>query len=327
MRKITLEDYKKSEISKVLLEELFERNLFKMFVPKEFGGLELDLKIASQHITETATHFGGLGWILNLGAGANWFSGFFETEAAEIIFTPPKTVIAGSGSQNGIFKEKKNTVILNGSWGKCSGAAHANFFSLNAKNGDSDEISSFVVPRDSVEFSDEKWEIFGLKNTSSWTIHLKDVEIPKSFGFQINSIKNHSDYKVFHIPFEQFARICMSSCFIGIAQCFLNTLKSEQVFGENFESVTNSLQQLISKAIQNRDDLAEKIQKESQEGVLAETIQADLRIQLGKANILILDGIQYLFKKGGLPLVEENRVSHWAYRDVLTAIQHYMMKP
>ncbi|WP_127845004.1 acyl-CoA dehydrogenase family protein [Psychroflexus aestuariivivens] len=327
MRKITLEDYKKSEISEDLLRELFERNWFKMFVPKDFGGLELDLKTASQHITETAAHFGGLGWVLNLGAGANWFSGFFETEAAKTIFSPSKTVIAGSGSESGSFKEKKNTVILNGSWSKCSGAAHANYFSLNAKNEDSGAISSFVVPRSSVKFSDEKWEIFGLKSTSSLTIHLKDVKIPKSFGFQINSIENHSNYKVFHIPFEQFARVCMSSCFIGIAQCFLNTLESEQVFGENFEVVTETLQQKISMAIRSRDQFAEIIQNESEKGVLKKNIQDDLQSELGEANISIFDEIQHLFKKGGLALVEETEICHWAYRDVLTAIQHYMMKP
>lgn len=327
MRKIRVEDYKQPQISEDLLGELFKRNQFKLFVPKAFGGLELDLKTASQQITETAAHFGGLGWVLNLGAGANWFSGCFEPEVAKSIFSPSKTVIAGSGSDNGTFKIKTNSVVLKGSWGKCSGAAHANYFSLNAKNEDTGELSSFVVPRDVVEFSDEKWKIFGLKSTSSLTINLTNVEIPMNFRFQINSLKNHLDYKVFHIPFEQFARICMSSCFIGIAQCFLNTLQSEDIFDKNFEAVTDSLQKKITKAIQHRDTFAEIIQEKSNEGKLDDKIQTDLRADLGKANVLIFDDIQELFKKGGLPMVEEDQLCHWAYRDVLTAIQHYMMKP
>lgn len=327
MRKISIEDYKRPQISEDLLEELFKRNWFKLFVPKEYGGLESDLKTASQYITETSTHFGGLGWVLNLGAGANWFSGFFDPEAAKTIFSSPKTVIAGSGADSGRFKIKKTSVILNGSWGKCSGAAHANYFSLNAKNEETGELSSFAVPRASVEFSEDTWEIFGLKSTSSLTINLNNVRVPEHFGFQINSIKNHLDYKVFHIPFEQFARICMTSCFIGIAQCFLNTLQTEQVFDKNFETVTESLQQKITKARQNRDAFAELIQENSNEGRLEDKIQADLRNELGKGNMLIFDDIQELFKKGGLPMVEEDWVCHWAYRDVLTAIQHHMIKP
>lgn len=326
MRQITIDDYKRSEISEDLLKELYQNNWFKMFVPKAFGGLELDLKTAAQHITETSKHFGGLGWILNLGAGANWFSGFFEAEAARLIFSPPKTVIAGSGAIGGTFQVQEESVILDGHWGKCSGAAHASYFSLNAEHEDTGEISSFVVPRSLVEFSNEKWDIFGLKSTSSLTIKLKNVEIPKTFGFHINSIKNHSAYKVFHIPFEEFARICMSSCFLGIVQCFLDTLKSERVFHSNFEVVTKSLQNKISKAIQNRDLLAEKLQLKSNEGKLGATIQEDLRTELGRANSSIFDDVQIIFKQAGLKLVEENQLCHWAYRDVLTAIQHYMIK-
>ncbi|MFD0933166.1 hypothetical protein ACFQ0R_11215 [Psychroflexus salinarum] len=326
MRDITIEDYKRSQISEDLLEELFQRNWFKMFVPKAFGGLELDLKTASQHITEASTHFGGLGWVLNLGAGANWFSGFFDPETAKTIFSLPKTVIAGSGADSGTFKVENKSVILNGGWGKCTGAAHANYFSLNAKNEKTGELSSFVVPRESVEFSDDKWEIFGLKSTSSLTINLKDIQIPKDFGFHINSIKNHSHYKVFHIPFQQFARVCMSSCFIGIAQCFLNTLQSERVFHTDFDTVTYSLQNNISKAIHNRDVLAESIQLQSTEGTLSHAIRDHLRTELGNANSLIFDDIQKIFKQAGLKLVEEDQLCHWAYRDVLTAIQHYMIK-
>lgn len=327
MREIRIEDYKKPQISNDLLEELFKRNWFKSFVPKEFGGLELELKTASHHITEAATHFGGLGWVLNLGGGANWFSGFFEPEIAKKIFYPSETVIAGSGAVSGTFRTKDTKVILNGKWSKCSGAAHANYFSLNAKNEDTGEVMSFVVPGDSVKFAEEKWEILGLKSSSSLTIHLTDVEIPKDFGFQMNTIKNNSDYKVLHIPFEEFARVCMSSCFIGIALSFLNSLKSDQIFDKNFDTATDLLQKKIARAILLRDHFAEKIEEHSKEGKLTNNIQTDLKNKLSKAHLLIFDEIQVLFKNGGVALIEENKLSHWAYRDVLTAFQHYFIKP
>lgn len=327
MRKISIEDYKRSQLPQDLLQDLYKRNWFKIFVPKDYGGLELDLKIAGQHITEAASHFGGLGWVMNLGAGANWFSGCFEDKVAQSVFSPSQTVIAGSGSDSGSFKIKGESVILNGSWKKCSGAAHASLFSLNAKDENSDTISSFIIPRELVEFSEEKWEIFGLKSTSSLTINLTDVEIPKSFRFEINTIKNHKNYKVFHIPFEQFARICMSSCFIGIAQCFLNTIQAENVFESKFETITNDLQKGIDSALSKRDIQADLIQEKSANGNLDNDIKLNLKTELGQANVMVFDEIQKLFKMGGLAFVEENNLSHWAYRDVLTGIQHYLMKP
>ena len=327
MRKIKLEDYTSSEISEDLLEEIYKRKLFKLFVPKDYVGLMLDLKTASHHLTDIASYFGGLGWILNLGAGANWFSGFFDSETAKSIFSSPKTVVAGSGSVTGTFEVKNKSVVIDGKWSRCSGAAHASFFSLNAKNKNSGKISSFIVPKDLVNISDEKWEIFGLKSTSSFSINLNDIEISEKFGFQINTIKNHLDYKVFHIPFEEFSRICMTSCFIGIAQCYLNAVHTDNIFGSNHEHVTAGLQKNILQAIQNRDSLADIIQEKSDKGILDAGIRDHLKVELGKGNILILNDIQEIFKKGGVALVDENRLSHWAYRDVLTAIQHKLMKP
>jgi hypothetical protein len=52
-----------------------------------------------------------------------------------------------------------------------------------------------------------------------------------------------------------------------------------------------------------------------------------MRIELGENNMKIFDAVQGLFLAGGLPFIEEDKLVHWAYRDVLTAVQHFMVKP
>lgn len=321
-----VEEYKQSYLSQKRLDFLFENNWFKMFVPKDYGGLELNLEEGAKILTRAATLQGGLGWALNLGAGANWFSGFFNDETAKMLFSSSKTVIAGSGFVSGKYEVIDSNVTLNGKWSRCTGAAHANLFSLNAKN-ESGKITSFVVPSNQVKLLDDKWPIFGLKNTSSHTIHLNNVNVPKEYTFRINDIKNHEDYPVLHIPFESFARICMSSSFIGIVKCLVRYIESDLL--SNKPELATDIQKilkLILKSEAKRNELSEELYYLSFDKEVSAKFESQLKQQLGENNELLFELVQQIFFKGGLPFVEEDQLIHWAYRDVLTGVQHYMVK-
>jgi alkylation response protein AidB-like acyl-CoA dehydrogenase len=321
-----IEEYKQSYLSQKRLDFLYDKNWFKMFVPKDYNGLELNLTEGAKILTRAATIQGGLGWTLNLGAGANWFSGFFADSIAKSLFSSPKAVIAGSGFASGTYEAKDTKVILNGKWSRCTGAAHASLFSLNGKS-EKGKITSFVVPREQVKLSDDEWPIFGLKNSSSHTIELSKVEIPMEYGFHINTIKNHEDYDVFHIPFDSFARVCMSSSFIGIVKCLIRLIEDEllQKKPELAKDIQKILK-LILKSEATRNDLSEELSYLSYNKEINSTFESQLRRQLGENNELLFELVQQIFFKGGLPFVEEDQLIHWAYRDVLTGVQHYMVK-
>jgi hypothetical protein len=322
-----IDEYKQSHLSQKRLDFLFDKNWFKMFVPKDYGGLELSLEEGARILTKAANLQGGLGWTLNLGAGANWFSGFFDDETAKTLFSPSKAVIAGSGFASGKFETVDLNVVLNGKWSRCTGAANATLFSLNAKN-ETGKITSFVVPREQVKLSEDKWPIFGLKNTSSHAIQLNNVEIPKEYGFQINVIKNHHEYPVFHIPFESFARICMSSSFIGIVKCLVRYIESDLLPDKPKLAIDiQKILKLILKSEAKRNELSEQLSDLSFKKEISAKFESQLRQQLGENNELLFDLVQQAFSKGGLPFVEEDHLIHWAYRDVLTGVQHYMVKP
>jgi len=65
-KKFTIEEYRQSFLSKERLHELYDQKLFKLFVPKEYGGLEIGLKEGVDQLIRVASIQGGLGWTLNL---------------------------------------------------------------------------------------------------------------------------------------------------------------------------------------------------------------------------------------------------------------------
>lgn len=325
----TIGEHKRTDLLPKRLDFLYDQNWFKMFVPADYGGLQLSLTEGAIILTRVASLQGGMGWALNLGTGANWFSGFFHPETAKNLYSPRKTVTAGSGFTGGTYKQTDSGMVLNGSWSKCSGAAHATLFSLNATRK-SGEVSSFIVPEEEVTLADEKWPIMGLRNASSYAIDLNDVVVPEEYAFQINDVKNHENYRVFHIPFEMFARVCMASSFIGIVRCLIEGPEKEMsllIEKKDAQDEVWNLEQSLEKFETIRNEFAEELEHRAFKNNTTDAFKAQLRETLGHNNLKLFNQVQKLFLKGGLPFVEEDQRIHWAYRDVLTAVQHFMVKP
>lgn len=324
-KKFSIDEYQQTYFLEDRLEELYDQKLFKLFVPKIYGGLELDLESGARQLIRIAAIQGGLGWALNLGAGANWFCGFISDSAAQEIFSPREAVIAGSGFASGTFKQNHDQFSINGMWSRCTGAQYAHFFSLNAKN-ENGEIKTFVIPREQVSFADEKWEITGLRNASSYAISIQDERIPMHYEFEINRLQNSHAYEVHTVPFDTFASVCMSASFIGIVQCLLDRCRDYQTNEASLRFIEEHLQPAVTEAEKDCLNWAKKVDNCVQSGEMTTEISDQLKTALADRNVYLFDGVQQLFLAGGLPFVEEDNLVHWAYRDVLTAVQHQMVK-
>lgn len=326
MKTFTIEEYQQLYLNEDKLQKCYTEKWFKLFVPKSYNGLQLSMKEGCHELLNIAEIQGGLGWTVNLGAGANWFSGFFEDEIAKDLFTPVKAVIAGSGSANGDWKSTEFGYQITGEWSKCTGANHATIFSLIANNSEN-ELRIFVVPKEKVQLSEEKWPIMGMRNSSSFGINLNDVQIPKGYDFEMNVIKNNLDYGVYHIPFESFARLCMSASYLGVIKCLIKVCLQDLRKPLVLSIIENDLWPLIESSEGKLYDIANHVEKISVQGNFKELDKRNMRKELGENNMKIFDVVQSLFLAGGLQFIEEDKLVHWAYRDVLTAVQHHMVKP
>ena len=134
-------------------------------------------------------------------------------------------------------------------------------------------------------------------------------------------------YGVHRIPFEVFARLCMSASFIGIVQCFIDHCIDHPLNKKSLDFIETSITPEINEAERNCLDWAEKIDKSVSNDQMTEQLASEMKTSLGTNNVKLYQLVQELFLNAGLPVVEEDNIVHWAYRDVLTAVQHYMVKP
>src|SRR5690554_1077540 len=326
MSPFTIEEYQQLYLNEDRLQKCYDEKWFKLFVPKAYNGLELSMENGCRELLKIAEIQGGLGWTVNLGAGANWFSGFFEDEVAKTLFMPENAVIAGSGMTNGEWMSTSIGFEITGEWSKCTGANHATLFSLTANNS-TEGSKIFIVPKEKVSLSAEKWPIMGMRNSSSFGIVLNKAKVPNGYDFQMNIVKNHEDYGVFHIPFQAFARLCMSASYLGVVKCLVNLCQTDLKKPMVLEIIEKDLNPLIQVAEEHLYEIANRVENLSSDGNYSEFNEDKMRKQLGENNISIFEVVQKLFLAGGLPFIEEDTLIHWAYRDVLTAVQHFMVKP
>nr|WP_299203983.1 hypothetical protein [uncultured Brumimicrobium sp.] len=326
MNPFTLKEYQQLFLNEDKLKHCYDQKWFKIFVPKSYQGLELSMREGCKVLKEIAEIQGGLGWTVNLGAGANWFSGFFNDEVAKTLFSSDQAVIAGSGFASGEWRTTTNGYQISGEWSKCTGANHATLFSLTA-NSKKEGAKIFVVPKEQVQLSAEKWPIMGMRNSSSFGIVLDQAEVPKGYDFQMNVVKNNYHYGVFHIPFQSFARLCMSASFLGVVNCLIKHCLSDLRKPGVIAIIEKGLKPLIQSTEENLYALAETTEELSLKKEFTEEEALKIRTLLGERHLKIFDQIQSLFLAGGLPFIEEDNLIHWAYRDVLTAVQHFMVKP
>jgi alkylation response protein AidB-like acyl-CoA dehydrogenase len=153
--------------------------VFKSYVPKRFGGFEIDpdtfidIGIAvSQACTST-------GWVTTFCMEHNWIlSQFPEVTQTEIFGSQPYVLAPASISPTGAAKKDGDGFILNGRWAWGTGVMHADWVFLNGiVEGEGIDIRLFLVPRDEIEVLDS-WDCAGLSGTGSNDMIARNVFVP-----------------------------------------------------------------------------------------------------------------------------------------------------
>ncbi len=314
--------------SSEILEWIDKENLWNLWVPKKYGGLEMPFSQGLVKLKELAFVDGSLGWTVTLCSGANYFVGNLVPEAAEEIFlNTSKPVLGGSGGAFGTAEKKGNEYVISGKWRYATGAPYLTHFTLNAKileNGKellnpdgSQKTLSFVLPKKDVEII-EDWNTMGLKATATQSFVVREVKVPGKFSFIYD--KFHLPQPVFKINFSIFADLTLWVNYIGMAQHFYEEASKDRE-PEKIKVLKNS----ISEA----NDLLFSYSEEIEETALGTShfsqdyIQKVHRSAAGSVNRLSKAIIE-VYPLLGVKASRKNSVPNQIFRDYFTATQHHI---
>ncbi len=299
-------------------------NLWNIWVPEEFGGLEMAFAAGLSKLQALARLDGSLGWTVTLCSGANYFIGNLKPQTAREIFGGP-AILGGSGGLFGTAQKIDGRYKLNGKWRYATGAPYLTHFTLNAKiiedgkelshDDGSPEFLSFVVAASDVEII-EDWNTMGLKASATHSFKVENVMVDEAYSFVYNRFCLNQS--IFKIPFSVFADLTLWVNYIGMVEHFIEEVNATD------KAETTALDEVIAAANKKVYELAKEIEIiTAQERQFTEKFNMEAH-QWAAASVRELSKtIIALYPSLGVNASRDGQVLNQIFRDYFTATQHH----
>lgn len=180
-----------------LVHELKAIGIYRMFVPKSLGGLEMEPPVALKAIEMLGRADGSTGWSAIVNSGAALFAPMLPASTFEQMYrNGPDVILAGSAYLSGTAtRDSGGDWRLSGRWPFASGSEHSDWIlgmcsvmedgkPVLKPDGGAPLTRAFFLPTRDWIFEDS-WDVMGLAGTGSCHIALKDALVPEAYFFDL----------------------------------------------------------------------------------------------------------------------------------------------
>lgn len=167
-----------------------------MFVPKSYGGLDIDVPASMEIIETLATADGSAGWVVMIGSETPMLLALLERAHFDRLYANgPDLIIAGAFAPRGEAEVMDRAYRVKGRWAFASGCQHSQWLFGNCvvtKNGrprpgaspGAPEVRAMMFPPGKAQILDT-WSVNGLRGTGSHDIAVENLVVPDDDSFDI----------------------------------------------------------------------------------------------------------------------------------------------
>jgi 3-hydroxy-9,10-secoandrosta-1,3,5(10)-triene-9,17-dione monooxygenase len=327
-----------------VLEALQATGVFRAFVPKEYGGYEIDLSEFIDIGLEVAQACCSTGWLTTFYMEHNWIVSTFmgDETVKEIYSNQPYVLAPGSiNPKGGEAKQVEGGFELSGRWHFSSGVVHGDWVILTAiLPSDASPMKTFLLPREDVRVEDT-WNIAGMRGTGSHDAVVDGVFVPEKYAGPFPSPRRNSDkhthFNMYRLPANGFLPLTAAIPLVGAAKRALAIFKERLATrvqllasGPQQESVSAQLR-LGNVSMQVRR--AETMLREAGRKMEAITVRgrsASMR-ETSELHMMVADAVRdarnailSILEASGAGAHFEGSELQRIYRDVLTGSGHFV---
>ncbi len=337
LRRYTAEAEKAGVLHPAQLQIIQEEKWFHLFVPKEYGGLELSLPEAVRLEETIAYGDGSTGWVVTLCAGAAMFIGYFQKDLRDEVFANKDVCIAGSGKVNGTALPGERDFLVNGKWPYASGAPFADWLTANCRiSGSSSLISSFIFKKEEV-ILEPTWNYIGLNATAGHSFSVKDTRVAQNRLFIISPQTATLPQPIYRFPFLQMAQATIAINIAGMCAFFFETAmnmieRKETEHHASVEAKEKGLA-LLKKAVEECKELKKNFYKQLDnswsEHVKKGYVSSTMLGALSQSALIMAQRSRSManemFPYCGLTASIQSNIINQVWRNINTASQHSLM--
>lgn len=197
------------------IEALKDAGIFRMWVPKRYGGYEADMRTHIDVTRELARGCASTAWVVGLITSCSFNAALFSRQAQDEIFgVDPDARVAGALDGAGTARKAPGGWTIDGTWGVASGCLHADWIALAAPMLDDDgnivNLGFFLAPIGEVQIKDT-WYTVGMRGTGSNAIAAQEVFIPEHRAVGLLGPEGFIDQRITNDEAEVLYRVKLGS--------------------------------------------------------------------------------------------------------------------
>ena len=227
-----------------IVREMQRAGVFRMSMPRAWGGSELDLPSQLEVIEALSMADGSVGWCAMIGTDGGYTTAFIDQGVAREMYPDVDMVSAITFAPPGKAVKTRDGFTVNGRWPFASGCQHATWFigHFAVFDGDSPRLDRDGLPETRFGFLPageceiiDTWRTNGLRGSGSHDWAVNNRFIPEARTFNLAAPTRYRKGPLYQLPnllFYKFSAVCLGIArgaiedFIALAQNKPMTFKS-----------------------------------------------------------------------------------------------------
>jgi alkylation response protein AidB-like acyl-CoA dehydrogenase len=333
------------------IRALADAGLFKLTVPRRFGGYEVPIWTKMRVSAAVGECDGATGWVLTLINVCGWLGGLFSDECQQDIWGEnPAARIAGVLNPSPEVRKVEGGYEVSGRWPFASGSLHADWALVGIvipdENGEVVDEALAMAPIADLTI-DDTWFVAGMKGTGSNTLVADKIFVPEHRTLSIrralgNEYRTpHTDEVAYRASFIPVLTLVLGAPQLGMGRAALDFVLSKagkrgitytfferQVDSAAFQIEIAKAATLIDSAWLHMERGAADVQRAAEAGE-AMPVLARARVKQDTAHGIarVREAIDLLMSAHGAASFADVSPLQRIWRDSATAGRHAVVDP
>lgn len=229
------------QVPRDLIDRLRSAHLFRMFVPKRYGGREIDLLDGLGVIEELGRIDGSIAWTVMIGAQSpHLFAVLPRAEVDRIYAAGPDVIAAGAMAPSGKARPRPGGYVVDGRWSFATGCQHSDWLYGNCvvvddrdrgrAAGQPPVLRTMVFPVHQAKIIDN-WSVLGMRGSGSHDIAVEALFVPEAYSFNATACTSSIPCPHFVEP-PLHIHLQLSAVAVGIAMGSIDDLMAVAASGK-----------------------------------------------------------------------------------------------
>ena len=219
-------------LPEVIEKAFVERDIYRLLLPQDLGGRELDPIAGFDLVEEVSNYDGSVGWNFAIGINSGMMAGVLPREIADPLFATADAAMAGSGPPQGRAVAVEGGYRVTGKFAWASGIYQAGWVMGGCFAFDGDEMRKgpqggpvvfhVLMPIEDVTILDT-WKTGGMRGTGSTEFVAEDVFVPDARVFSMFGSEPTHPSPIYRLPTTNFGFL-LTAVPLGIARATIAAL-------------------------------------------------------------------------------------------------------